>query len=162
MRAQKRACNGARTVDLVKHGAPIDGESLAHVVSQRLEVICELGELDLQDGGGQGQSDTGHAERVCVEPFAVGFPGLSSLVYLLLTFLPAVRLQRSCLFTACNTSSFKAAQHSTARQIESEHDYDTMQQASLSRCTWANWTLQEAGKQWGEAVQHSPPQHGRK
>mgnify|MGYP001807400405 FL=1 len=41
----------------------------------------------------------GHAERVFVEPFEVGFAGLSSLVRLLHPFFPAVRLQLSCLFT---------------------------------------------------------------
>jgi hypothetical protein len=34
-----------------------------------------------------------------VEPFEVGFAGLSSLVLPLHPFVPAVRLQRSCLIT---------------------------------------------------------------
>jgi hypothetical protein len=41
----------------------------------------------------------GHAERVFVEPFELGFAVLSSLARLLHRFFPAVRLQRSCLFT---------------------------------------------------------------
>jgi hypothetical protein len=64
--AQESASNWTRTADLVQHGAPINGESLAHVIGQRLEVICELGELDLQqtdEGAGANQhiiSKLGH------------------------------------------------------------------------------------------------------